>query len=467
MPELAPLPFLPDQKSGLESLAGASPLALNVVIDAAGAVRRRPGIRQHPSFVDSVIDSGGLDAVHLTQGGDLYAIGANTPNRSIYRVTASGFNELSTSPGRDLRGMKRPMSAETEAMVLLVAGAEPQRILLSTHQSERLPGSPPEMTHVIAQAARVLGNDIANPSQVAYSDLATGGATAGHETWGIGNGDAGFISAEARPDPVVAVAENTNDAFIWGKTNLEVWTPDPQFVYSRAIVREYGLSAPYSVVKRDQRFAWIDHERRIWWSDGREFQELSEGIQKTLDDMPTVEDAHGFWLRLGPVDALVWTFPTDGRTFAYQVRGGWSQWQGYGPGPLGVTGKSGDALATAAGRVGQFSFDAEDDFDERVQVQVETGYLSRGTGLRKNCLGITLTVRADSQAAAGEQAFWLQWRDSDGDWTEPIQHSLADGPELVLRSLGVYRRRSWRLIFSGSGPFTLAAAEEEFEVLGN
>lgn len=462
MPESQPVPFIPDQRSGLSPLSGASPLVLNAVIESGGAVRRRPGVRQHPSFVDAIIDSSGLDAVHLAQSGDVIAAGRLAANqRTLYRVTAGGSTGLGAGSGA-LFGMGRPVSAETEAMVLWAAGGPPQRILKDGWASARLPGSPPNMTHILAQGGRVLGNDAANLSYVQYSDLAAGSSTAGHEIWGDGNADAGFFSAEARPDPVVAAYENTNDVFVWGQSNVEVWSPDPQFVYSRAIVREFGLAAPYSVVKRDQSFAWLDHQRRIQWSDGREFEEISDPIQLQLNEMATVSDAFGYWVRLGPMDALVWTFPTDGRTFAYQVGLGWSQWDGH-----GITGSSGDVLATSAGRLGQLSFDAQDDLGAAVLLRMETGALNRGTERQKLCVALRLVVKADSGATSNDQRFWLQWRDEEGPWVDPVELHLSDGPAVELRTLGVYRKRRWRLIFSGAGPFTLAMAEEEFEVLAN
>lgn len=456
-----PVPFVPDQRSGLESLAGASPLVLNAIIDAQGAVLRRPGVRQHPSYVDAVIDSAGLDAVRRTQAGHVYAVASSAiGQRSIYRVTAGGSASLTSAAGTELRGTGRVVLAETEAMLLLAAGAEPQRVLYSTQQSARLPGDPPRATHVIAHASRVLLSDLDNPSQVAYSSTASGSSTTGHEQWN-GDGTSGTISAESRTDPVNALHENTSDVFVFGGTTFEVHSPDPQFIYSRAITKNYGLIAPYSVIQRDQEFAWIDQNRRVWLSDGRGLTELGVAIQTVLNKMATIEDAFGYWVRTGPVDAFVWTFPTDGRTFVRQYDGGWSQWNG-----MGVNGADGNLLATEAGRVGQWDFDTTDDLGVTTQAILETGALGRNTAKKKQCLALRLTVKPIPGAALADRAFWLEYRD-DGqtDWFPSILLDLNDGPEIVLTSLGVYRKRRWRLRYNGSAPFVLAGAEEEFNVL--
>jgi hypothetical protein len=42
-----PIPFTNQQASGLEPLAGAGVMSMNVVVDATGAVSRRPGIRAY------------------------------------------------------------------------------------------------------------------------------------------------------------------------------------------------------------------------------------------------------------------------------------------------------------------------------------------------------------------------------------------------------------------------------------
>jgi hypothetical protein len=62
----------------------------------------------------------------------------------------------------------------------------------------------------------------------------------------------------------------------------------------------------------------------------------------------------------------------------------------------------------------------------------------------------------------------LSWRDDEDEWSPGIEVGLGDpgdrNPVVLLRSLGTYRRRQWRIDFDGDSEFALASANEEFEV---
>jgi hypothetical protein len=218
-------------------------------------------------------------------------------------------------------------------LAVFAGGAEVIKVELASLTGSDLGGPPPLASHVLANASRLVVNDVAtDKTRVHYSDTAIGTTTfAGHEVWGLGVGTAGYFTAEARPDEVLAIAETTNEIFVFGKATLELWAPDSATVYSRVAVRDFGCSAGPSVMRVDDAFAWLDHKRRFVQSDGRSMEVLSDAIQRTLDDIEDVSDCFGYRVQMGPIDALVWTFPTDGRSFVLQRGIGWSQWMGWGP----------------------------------------------------------------------------------------------------------------------------------------
>lgn len=472
----APIPFAPQQATGLDELAGAGREAFNVVIDAAGSVRRRPGIEQ---WSTETLPSE-IQAIHATVSGRVYALSGIGPVRDFYRVTPTGATHL---PGIDLIGDLTPCIAETESVLVFAAGNAPVKLRLDTEVTSNLGGPPPQASHVIAQSSRLLMNDTQlDKTKVYYSSPALGSSFAGFEEWN-GAGSSGFFTAESRPDPVVAIAENTNEAFVFGTTTVQVWSPNERTVFFPTSTREHGLIAPYSLVKVEQTFFYLDHRRRFVLGDGREAQVISQPIQRTLDEMETVADCIGFRVQLGPVDAVCWHFPTDGRTFVFQKEAGWGQWSGWldpenNLAPLTIRSATHNPLTNESlvgledGKVGVFKTAATTDLGARIIARVTTGFINRGTDSRKHCQKVRIAMRRGESVGSGDgpQA-WLKWRDRPGDWEASIPIALGNSAdrEIVLEfpSLGVYRRREWQFEFSGTDDLVLTAASEEFEVLGD
>lgn len=475
---LGPIPFGPSQKQA-EELAGAPPYNFNVVVDKVGAIRRRPGLRTYSEATASVVDANGIALLHAAENGSLYAVGNHPTNKSIYRVTAGGSLDLTTTTGYKLQGTNRPTVAETEAMLVFAAGDYPAKLEFSTSQTSALGGSPPQATHVIANASRLLLNNVANfLGRISYSAQAAGSSITGHETWsGI---DAGFFTAEARPDPVKALHENTNEVFGFGRTSLQYFTPDGTTVYAAVTTKESGIAAPYSVVKVDQNFAWLDHQRRLVMSDGRSLQVLSDDIHKDLLGMTTVEDCYGYRVLTGTSESLVWKFPSDGRSYAFQVGAGWSQWAGYDYSnanwtPMTITshflrpGSTTNIVGTSNGTIRELSDAVTSDDGTVIVARSRSGFQNRGTSARKNCIRVMVTLRRGEAATSPGPYGFLRWRDDLGPWSTNLPvgfGSIGDSTTVLeFRSLGVYRTRQWEFEFSGDVDFSLVSVLEEYEVL--
>jgi hypothetical protein len=382
-------------------------------------------------------------------------------------------------------GSGRPIFASTESMLVWSDGRAINRVMLDGLDTGPLEGPPPIATHVVAQSLRLLANEANfNRTHVNYSGVASGNSVIGHQEWNVGIGasgsTSGFFSSEANPDPILALVANSNEIVAFKTGLTQSFVPDATTVYAKVTTVEFGCAAPYSVISDDQSFAWMDDRRRIVHSDLREVTPLSDPIQSTLDDMETVADCIGMRIHHGPVDALVWVFPTDGRTFAYQKSGGWSQWMGWDMttnrwsrwivnAHAHVPGDHANLVGLTDGRIGILAHDTPDDIGEPIPAYIQTGYINRQSDLRKRCLGVRLTFRRGKAAGAATPIAGLSWRDDEGSWQGPIDISMgrsADtAPVVSLRGLGIYRRRQWRLSFFGPEEFVLAGAEEEYETL--
>lgn len=469
-----PIPFGSAQRSGLEELAGAGVVSMNVYTDDLGTVRRRPGISVYSEATTEQIDPDGLSGIFVTDSGQVLAVGGGK-KRWIYEVTTNGVRQLSTP----LPGLGRPTFAQTEMLVVIAGGSYMLRYVRSDGSTALLGGDPPQASHVIAMNLRLLGNDaVLDKTKVRFSDISQGTLSyAGHEDWTATNPvTAGSFTAESRPDPVVAIGENTNEIFVWGSNSTQLWAPDPTFGFAPTSTTEFGLGAPYSPVKADQHFFWLDQYRRFIMSDGRTRNDTSGDIAATIDSIETFSDCFGYRVTEGPMDAVAWTFPTDGRTFAFQKGSGWAQWSGYNKNwtrfkvnascynPIdGAT-----LVATTDGYIGKFDPSATTDLGDPINAYTVTGYIDRGTDQKKWCRCVRLSLRRGCVTGATGPQAWLCWRDRPGAWQGrvPVDLGRSGDTEIVVecRSLGVYRRRQWMFEFSGSEELVLVRASEDFEV---
>jgi hypothetical protein len=483
MPQ-AEISFVNNQEPSYEELGGASPFAFNVVVDRNGVVSKRPGITTFEDAPSGVVDPDGVIGLYVTNDSQFYVIGGTPNQRKIYKIANGAALDLSTSPNSRLRGTKRPTFAETEVFLVMAGGSNIQKVNLFTQDSSLLAGDPPLSSHILANSSRLLANDVAvDKTKVRFSGISQGTVdTSGHEQWdntGLDE-DGGFLTAEARPDPVMAVWENTNEVFVWGKDNLQIFVPDAASIFAPAATRESGTLAPYSIIKQGQDFFWLDQHRRIVYSDGRQFQNLEGPIKRELDALQDPTDCFGYRVFTGHIDCLVWTFPTDGVSYSYQVGGGWSRWQGWDDSignfkPLIINAhhlrRDGglNVVGTATGKIGRLSLSAFDDLGERIVSYVQTGFIDRGTDNLKRCRSIKLVIRRGSSSAASLGK--LEYRDDTGPWNQAlfIDTGVTGDNNCVreLRGLGVYRRRQYRWTFSDAANLSLVKVTETFDVLGS
>ena len=475
------IPFVPDQQSGVEELAGASPVAMNITIDSKGAIGLRPGINNYAHGpTGQAITGNDILAIWKAQNGILYAVQAFGADRKLMQVTTGGLVSLSERDAGLIEGDRRPIIAETEDRLVITGGYRPAQMKYTVGYPQPLGGDPPKGTHVVANNARLLINDIfTTPHLVQFSDL-SGQSTGGYEGWNL-IGVSGFFQGLPNGEPVLAMAENSQQIFMLGRTKFQVWSPDANVIYAPEAAREIGICAPYSLTKTDESFVWLDQYRRFVISDGRSLQPISDpAIQQTLNDMTTVSDCYGFRYLEGNTDALVWTFPSDGRTFVYQKGAGWSQWSSWNGANWGAFSVVShhmnpdddvNIVGLSDGRLSALETANGDDYGVAINAYVVTGFINRNTDNRKHCKAVLLALRRGRPASGGpdEPVGRLCWRDDLGEWTPGILvgfGAVGDYSTVVrLTGLGTYRRRQWRFEFMAH--IQVASVTETFEVLGN
>ena len=117
----------------------------------------------------------------------------------------------------------------------------------------------------------------------------------------------------------MAIAENTAELALFGETTLEVHgiSTDPLIPFQRINTLNVGCLAPYSVVRFDSFYFWLDDKRRIVKSDGRSFDDIGQAIQRDLRDLSTLSDAFGYREDTDRNRCIVFVFPSAGRPWAY------------------------------------------------------------------------------------------------------------------------------------------------------
>jgi hypothetical protein len=524
------IPFAPLLETSSEEISGGSPEAFNIIVDGRGAIRKRPGIAAYTGVApSSAVDANGVLGLYLTEQrvahtngtptvsgvhpGVLYAVGAtvnasgggHNRGRNVYRVEggvatlvgtgAADEDRLSTPAAIATTRFPRPVFAETEALLVIAGGAEIGKIDIRPetfsapnftnpnpdyHEMSFLGGCPPLASHVLTNSSRILANDTQlDQTKVRYSDITQGIVDfSAHESWDPSPGAAGFFTAEARADAMVAIAENTNDIFAFGRTSLQLFAPDASVTFAPSITREIGCLAPYGVMKLDDSYIFLDHLTRVVTSDGRGWEDVGAAIQATLDELDTPDDAYAYRFSESFCDAVAFRFEGDERTLVWQKGAGWGEWASgesdaftqfpvlshllRPDGGLNVVGLEDGTIRT-------LSLLNTTDLGVPIVAHVTTGFLDRGSDQLKLSTAVRLVLKRTAALSNGVVCY-LEYRDDLSDeWTTiAVDLGVEDAnmtPVIMLRSLGTYRRRQWRFRFADSAALVLVRATETFEIL--
>jgi hypothetical protein len=217
-------------------------------------------------------------------------------------------------------------------------------------------------------------------------------------------------------------------------------------------------------------------------SDGRSVTVMSDAIAATLDAVVTASDCYGFRWSADQFDVLCWQMPSDGRTFAAQVGGGWAQWHGWDTphGHILFPAKTVyfweqenlHLVGMADGSIAMLDSAATTDLGATIKAETVTGFINRETDAWKACECVRFTFkRGVALTSSFEPQVLLSWRDSQGAFCAPLRLGLGFGGDPIFtiecRTLGMYRARQWKLEFTDAADFVLARAEETYSIGGN
>jgi hypothetical protein len=341
-------------------------------------------------------------------------------------------------------------------------------------------GDPPTAGDICGIAGRLVAQRPNDTGQNWWS-----GPREEYENWDMAYGGADYIQASAKPDPIVAMTDNTNELFDWGSETLQVFAPSNlavdandtnnllDFAPSRTL--SVGITAPKGIVMADDMYYVLERNRRIIYTDGRSYQDISKQVTKRLREFTTVNDCWGFRMRYSRYDCAVFMFPSENVGLVYdRLQGKWSEWSQWdaGEAPLTVTAALYWAdqdvflVGMADGRISQLDDTAKTDLGDPIKVQLITGF-NADTGL-KVCDSIMLSFRRKFTSTTTSGHVLLSGRDYEGAWESLAMIELGADPHPTetVRALGVYRQRQLMLEYTGDDGFDFVSAVETFENLG-
>lgn len=141
-----------------------------------------------------------------------------------------------------------------------------------------------------------------------------------------------FFSANTTPDAITGMFGDHEALWIFKKRAVEVWytagtNPLEPFQPLSGGVQTKGCEEVNTIVPMNNSFYWLGSDnsgsRMILQANGYTPQAISpdgcQGINYQINTLTTVSDAYAFSHRVGSHEFYVLTFPTENRTFAYDV----------------------------------------------------------------------------------------------------------------------------------------------------
>lgn len=467
--------FSAGQSPSVDEYAGGLPAQPNVLIDAAGAVRMRPGISAWSLFPSVIPNASPVIGACAwgPNGSNAYLVYV-CADRTIWALIAPGFVvALSDATAvTKLDGSLRPVFAPTRRRIVITGGGAPQK-WEGAGLSARLGGTPPNCSHVVALARRLFVNDSGVSGLIYYSEV--DGFGAGHEIWTTDT--AGQFEADSKPDPCKGLYANSGELVALGDETIQCLSPDPSQVLSTARTIDVGWGAPHAYATFDDGFFGMDARNRAVQSDGRSLSVVSSPtIGDQLEDVATTDDCWGARYAFGNYNLALLTFPTDGRTFCMDKGTGlWTEFRGsagpWTPTSLYYWAKYRVTLVgLPTGQIATLDKNATTDLGAPVVVQMTSTFEDHNTSRLKLCKHARFRFHRGIDAAGGTAAAVYSYRDGPGPFIGEQRLEIGDATDSdavkTLDSLGEFRQRQHRIEVDGVA-WRFAGMELDVEVLGN
>lgn len=432
----------------------------NMLINDAGTNVSRPGLLNFSTLGDGSSPVTGL----ATFMNKLVAV---TEDRSIYQISTTGASLDIT--GTALEAGSRPIFDNDGTYLAIAGGGAPKR-WIGSGDTELMPGSPEDCTHInYLDGYWIL--HLINDQEFRWA----GPTSAARDAWNTAN----FFSAEGLPDKVRSQAVLLREFYSFGDESTEIFFNygDSSVPFKRTFFIDTGIGAPRSVVKADNTLWWFDNRRRIVKLEGRTPTFISTPYDKVFRQLNVVGDCFGSVIDIDGFYLIVWTFPSEERVFVFDYKKNyWSEWDGFVNGQtssmefnsyVGYQNRHYVGSRTE-GKVYELKFDAKTDVGDTLRCIRRTGSITHGTQARKRSNYYLMNVEMGMGAQGGvEPKMQVRVKDDGNPWSPPVfidLGNIGDPQEPIRIDLrGIYRRRQLEVSVTDAVSFKINSIEEEVE----
>lgn len=493
MPEVH-IPLTEGQKASADDSPDSARRAINWLTDNDGRLRPRPAIvdtQLDPGTYQAASGPGVIGTYVWTSATDsreylVYVLSDRTIwSKDLITNVVTALSDTTTATKLDGSANRVVFAEDTQRLVM--AGGGQLQVWTGAGLTSRIASTvlgvnqpPLSATHVLNLANYLVANQAALPgtrNQIFWSNLGDGN----HLTWNPLN----FNTADADPDPIVGLYQNLRQVFAFGTKTVQTFGigSDPYLPFAASTSSVLGCGAPYSPIAIDGGgFALLDSTRRFVTTDGVFTRWVSKDIDKLLRDLPTVADCWGARIQIAFWDLLLWVLPTAGRAYAYDLaKETWWQWRGWN-----------GADDYAAIRMNTYSYwangglhivgdptytnlwtlDPTGTSDTGPGLPVISEYvtqrLDQGTFTRKKTNRVRLFLARGNDPLPPVATLDLARRDDDGPWVGQQMNLGLQGDYASYKDWfpgGIYRRRQYRMRFSGGVTLSVTKMIEDLEPL--
>lgn len=466
------------QVSGVDSLSSASSSVINWETDESGINRPRAALSAY-----SATNAGNGASIGLCRWKN-YVINVTSDRyvRVLSDAVPDAFSVASSATTSTQVGgtASRVTFAIGDSYVYMAGGGQIQRWATLATPPDTLTSAPTLSTHVAVLGQRLIANDKNTPNFFYWSDIGEGAWT----SWPAAN----TAAADARPDPIVALAETGSELFIWGTETVQCYAvgSDPTLPFDLVNSIDVGIAAPYAYCRlAETGFVFLDDRRRVVSTDGREITVLSDAIQKSLNDLTTISDCWFYREVRGQHSSLVVRFPSETRTFVYDLKGQkWGERKYYlapfqSDFPVSAhvywPAYNYNLVGSSLSSVGLLRFDetSRQDIGGPLVCERTTGWQDFGTTARKRSTRTQVVMRRGTAAqGATPGALELRVQNDDGPWS-PWQQVSVGTPDDYAQVMecrgtnGIFRRRRYGLRYSTSEDHSLVSLKDDVTELAS